>query len=337
MTASPDQVAARFTSGPAAVDRIEAIDGGLINDTFRVVAGTDEFILQRLNPAVFTDADAVMANIRTVTAHVGDGILPRLRPTRTGQWWVAVDGATWRAFARVVDAETVDMVNVAQARSAARLVARLHERLEGLDPARLATTIAHFHDPAWHLDRFTRICADDPLGRAATLRTEIDQIHWQSDLARLATDLNRAHGPAVAHNDTKPSNFLFRGDDAVALVDLDTLMPTATFWDVADLVRGVAAPGPDDATDPAAHRARPELVEAVIDAYREIRPAGDELELGCVVVAYEQAVRFLTDWLEGDRHWKTTSPNQNLARARGQLVLVESLRAVVARRGIVGP
>lgn len=333
----------RFTTGAAGVDRIEAIGGGLINDTFRVVAGAYGFILQRLNPAVFADADAVMANILTVTDHVGDGILPHLRPTRTGEWTVTVDGATWRAWEQVVGAETIDVLNVAQARSAARLVARLHDALEGLDPAGLVTTIAHFHDPAWHLDRFTRICADDPLGRAGDARAEIDAIQRQSDLARLATELNRAHGPAVAHNDTKPSNFLFRGDDAVALVDLDTLMPTAWFWDVADLVRGTAAPGPDDASDPAAHRARPELVEAVVDAYREIRPVGDELEAGCVVIAYEQAVRFLADWLEGDRHWKTTSPTQNLDRARGQLVLVESLRgveslrAVVARRGIVGP
>ena len=329
MTTTPEQVAARFTARPTGIDRIEAIDGGLINDTFRVVAGADEFILQRVNPAVFADAEAVMANIRIVTDHVGDDIVPRLRSTLAGERTVPLGGAIWRAWERVVDAETVEVLNVSQARSAGRLVARFHDRLEGLDPARPATTIAHFHDPAWHLDRFTRICVDDPLGRARHARVEIDAIQRQSDLAHLAAELNRAHGPAIAHNDTKPSNFLFRGDEAVRLIDLDTLMPTAPFWDVADLVRGAAATGPDDATDPAAHRARPEMVEAVVAGYRAGRPAGEELELGCVVIAYEQALRFLTDWLEGDRHWKTTSPRQNLDRARGQLALLASLRTMI--------
>ena len=43
----------------------------------------------------------------------------------------------------------------------------------------------------------------------------------------------------VAHNDAKLDNVLFRGDEAICLVDLDTVMPSAWFWDVGDLLRRI--------------------------------------------------------------------------------------------------
>ena len=44
-----------------------------------------------------------------------------------------------------------------------------------------------------------------------------------------------------------------------------------------------------------------------------------------VLIVLEQGVRFLTDFLEGDRYYKTDYPDQNLDRARSQLKLVASL------------
>ena len=61
--------------------------------------------------------------------------------------------------------------------------------------------------------------------------------------------------------------------------------------------------------------------------YREILPAGTELERGGAIITYEQAMRFLTDWIAGDVYYRTTRPAHNLDRARGQLVLLASLQA----------
>jgi hypothetical protein len=121
----------------------------------------------------------------------------------------------------------------------------------------------------------------------------------------------------------------------VCLVDLDTLMPGAWFWDVGDLLRTASTTAPED--DPISERAvvDPELYRAVIDGYRlGVEPASDAseteaLEVAGAIVTYEQALRFLTDWIEGDVYHRTSRPGQNLDRARAQLRLLASMPGTV--------
>ncbi len=150
---------------------------------------------------------------------------------------------------------------------------------------------------------------------------EIQAIADHGDLAALAATVARA-SPEVAHNDPKLANFLFRDDVAVCLLDLDTLMPTATCWDVADLVRSAGTRAAEDDPDPIRHQVEPELVEAIFSGYGATGAIQERIEQACVLIAWEQSARFLTDWLQGDRYWKTTSATQNLDRARGQLALL---------------
>ena len=322
------EAASRFASQ---MGEITVQSGGLINDTYRVDCPSGEFILQRLNPSVFPDGAAVMDNIVAVTNHVDSAILPRLRASIAGPSGVTIEGATWRAWEVVDDAAPLFDPTPARVASAARLVGRFHERLDGLNPTCLVTHIAHFHDPAWHLARFEETVGANPVGRAAAAQIEIEALESHRDLIDIAEELQRRCGVSIAHNDTKLTNFLFRGDEAVCLLDLDTVMPAARFWDVADLVRSAGHRAAEDDPDGVRHRADRELVDAILGAYRDIHPtSGDELELGCVVIAYEEVLRFLTDWLRGDLYWKTTSPVQNLNRARGQLVLLNSLRDLFA-------
>lgn len=305
---------------------IVPMTGGLINETYRVSAGADAFILQRLNPSVFPDAEAVMDDIVTVTDHVVAPIVPRLRTSLEGDFGVVVGGATWRAWDVVADAAPVAVATPARVTSAAGLLARFHGRLDGLEPSDLHRRSVRFHDPARHLDHLQRAWRSDPVGRAGSARATFEALADHADLARVADELLGRWGVRIAHNDAKLANFLFRGDEAVCLVDLDTVAASAQFWDVADLVRTAADAAAEDEPDAARHRADAELVDAILEGYRRVRPAGGELEIGCVLIAYEQAIRFLADWIEGDRYWRTTTPTQNLDRARGQLALLASLR-----------
>ena len=43
------------------------------------------------------------------------------------------------------------------------------------------------------------------------------------------------------------------------------------------------------------------------------------------VITFELAVRFLSDYLDGDRYFKTTRPGHNLDRARTQIALARTL------------
>ena len=46
---------------------------------------------------------------------------------------------------------------------------------------------------------------------------------------------------------------------------------------------------------------------------------------GVLYVTFMLAVRFLTDYLEGDRYFRTAYPDHNLDRARNQLALLRDL------------
>jgi Ser/Thr protein kinase RdoA (MazF antagonist) len=137
----------------------------------------------------------------------------------------------------------------------------------------------------------------------------------------------------VAHFDAKLDNVLFRGEEAVCLVDLDTLMPGAWFWDVGDLLRSGSAVGAEDDPDPDRATLVPERYEAIRAGYREaLSVAGvgeaaefEAIEVAGAVVTYEQAVRFLTDWIAGDVYYRIGRPTQNLDRARAQLRLLASM------------
>jgi N-acetylhexosamine 1-kinase len=147
----------------------------------------------------------------------------------------------------------------------------------------------------------------------------------------------------LVHNDAKIANVLFDPVSGRArwVVDLDTVMPGSVLHDFGDLVRSSVAPVPEDAPDQAAD---PDLFEALATGF--LRGAGDALAPGEVelletagrLITYEQAVRFLTDHLAGDRYYRVATPGHNLVRARAQLALLRSLErqaatmaAIVAR------
>ena len=53
----------------------------------------------------------------------------------------------------------------------------------------------------------------------------------------------------------------------------------------------------------------------------------DMLPDGALVITYEQALRFLADYLDGDTYYKVSRPDHNLQRARTQIRLLEEMEA----------
>lgn len=197
----------------------------------------------------------------------------------------------------------------------------------------LAEVLPGFHDTAARCAALETVAAADPLQRrgeaAGTLRALLDRRAYAGALA--GNHLPRR----LAHNDAKIGNLLFEseGDRARYVVDLDTVMPGSPLHDFGDLVRSAVAPGGEEepsSADPALFAA---LAEGFLgEVGTSLAPAErDRLELSGRVLTYEQAVRFLTDHLDGDRYYRVSAPGQNLARARAQLALLQSLEAQADR------
>jgi len=332
-------MASRFAlSGPVA--SIEPLGRGNINETFVVSTGRDDYVLQRLNREVFGKPEPLMENILTVFDHLTVRFMPDLLPELVaatgGGWLVPEGGDVWRAWHCVPNADPVEGPTPARVATAAHLLGRFHAGVADLDPARLQETLPRFHDPSRRLALLRETVESDPRGRVSGVRPEIAAALDAAPLAECADDLVNRVPLRVAHNDAKLDNVLFRGDEAVCLVDLDTLMPTAWFWDVGDLLRTASTAVAEDDARLELATVDPVLYQAVLDGYRAgssiATPEAAEMEaldLAGAIVTYEQAIRFLTDWIAGDVYYRISRPNQNLDRARNQLALLASMPGTV--------
>jgi Ser/Thr protein kinase RdoA (MazF antagonist) len=323
---------AEVFAGP--VKAVRPFGSGHINETFLVETATGEYVLQRLNTAVFPDPQAVTANILAVHRHLRGALMPEPVAASSGQWLVRDESGPWRAWRRA-GGEPLAGVDASPAalQAAGVLLGRFHGLLADLDPAELTETLPGFHDPGRRLDALRAVIGADRCGRVATVREEIAMALAGESLAEMAADLSAGLPRRVAHFDAKLDNILFAGGDAVCLVDFDTVMPGAWFWDVGDLLRSGATAAAEDDPHPERAVVAPERYQAILTGYRQgLSGAGvsdpaelEAVEVAGAIVTYEQAVRFLTDWIAGDVYYRISRPTQNLDRARAQLRLLASM------------
>jgi hypothetical protein len=222
----------------------------------------------------------------------------------------------------------------------------LFERLlADYDGPALAETIPGFHDTKRRLARLEAAAGRDALGRAGEVAAQLGFARSRVGYARVVPELTASGAlpVRVVHNDAKLGNVLFdiHTAEALAVVDLDTVMPGTLLSDVGDLIRSIASPTAEDERALDRIVVSSELVEALAGGFLEgcgaVLAEAERrlLVFAGILLAYEQGVRFLTDHLEGDVYYRVTRPGQNLDRARAQFRLVECLeaeRATLERR-----
>jgi N-acetylhexosamine 1-kinase len=330
---TPEAAAAAFV-GEGAI--CEPFAGGHINASYVVRLGAQRRFLQRINAHVFPDPRQVMANVTAVTAHVrscrGPVTSPALLSTLAGQPWLEdADGDLWRCTEFVDGAPKATVDSADEARAAGFAFGAFARMLACYEGPPLPETIPGFHDTARRVQQLERAVAEDRVGRLDEVRDEVDQLRRRATLADLLPPgLATGEVPCrLAHNDAKIANVLFdRPGRARWVVDLDTVMPGSPLHDFGDLVRSSVSRAAEDAAAPSAE---PELFAGLAEGFLQgvgdaLAPAERELlESAGRLLTFEQAVRFLTDHLDGDTYYRIARPGQNLERARSQLALLRSL------------
>jgi Ser/Thr protein kinase RdoA (MazF antagonist) len=339
-TACEFQLAGDFVSA-------EPFGSGLINDTYRVAfaaGGTRcHFILQRLNPAAFSNPRAVMENLQRVTAHLAqkfagqpDGARRALAlvPTRDGKSFHRdAAGNSWRVFPFIANTHTIDVVETpAQAFAAAQAFGQFQKLLADLPAPRLHETIPDFHHTPKRFAALEKSIAADICNRAASAKPEIEFALRHRAICDVLLDVNLPE--RVTHNDTKINNVLL--DDAtgagVCVIDLDTVMSGLALYDFGDMVRSITNPAAEGERELAKVEMQFPVFEALLRGYLSgaadfLTPAEKYLlPVSGAVIAFELALRFLTDFLNGDVYFKTRRAGENLDRCRAQFKLFESIR-----------
>lgn len=315
------------------------LTAGLINQTW-CVRGDDggRFILQRVNP-IF-EPEPVHANIAAVTGHLrACGLVtPELTPTDAGAPYFATpEVGCWRVLTFVEGATLTHTAAPARLASAGRLVGRFHRALATLETPLVVTRVG-VHDTPAHLARLRAAMASGRDHRLhARVATLADEVLRAAEALSPLPDAPDEPG----HGDLKLSNLLFRGDEAVCLVDLDTLAPMARAHELGDAFRSWCLPRGEDAPELASFSV-PSLAAAWGGYAEGLGRAPTALEreaalVGVEHICLELTARFLADALvESYFGWDptrfSTRGDHNLARARGQWSLFTSARHQRAAR-----
>jgi aminoglycoside phosphotransferase (APT) family kinase protein len=263
-----------------------------------------------------------------------------LVPARDGAACVRdAGGGYWRVYDFIAGAHTVDRVTTpAQARAAAQAFGAFQAQLADLPGGRLHETIPNFHHTRSRFEALRKAVAADAVGRAAEVREEIAfAFAHEADADRLLGLLARGEiTERVTHNDTKINNVML--DDAtgrtVAVIDLDTIMPGLPLYDFGEMVRTSASSTLEDDPEPANMHLQLPLFRALVEGYLgspvgRVLNAVERAHLGFAgqLMTYENGIRFLADYLQGDTYYKIRHPRHNLDRCRTQFALVRSLEA----------
>lgn len=337
----PGTVLEAFLPGRFPV-RLTPLGQGNINDTWLVdLADGDRRVLQRLHPTVFPDPLPVMRNLRLVTDHLatveqpGAPACPSLIATAAGQDQHLDASGCWRMLTFIDRSRTLaSPVTARQARETGRLLGRFHRLTAGLALNLLADPLPGFHVTPRYLARFDAL-APHPPARNVLEQHCFAAVTADRHLAPILEEAREALRQQVIHGDPKLTNVLFAEDEdqALCLIDLDTVKPGLLLHDIGDCLRSCCNHQGEEASDPGAAAFASDLFQALLAGYWP--EAGhllgqadrDLLVTAARLICFELGLRFFTDHLEGDRYFKVRRPGQNLHRAAVQFHLAESVRA----------
>jgi len=344
---------------PNALNQLHPVESGLIHSTYSVhdAAGTPQLILQKIKTTVFADVVTLERNMAVVTGRLKDAAEARgLDPVHTVLTFVPArdgrliardeQGGSWRLSRFIANSVAVDVAEDPELTGRiAGAFAWFHRDLWEVPAGSITAVIPDFHNTPLRCERLRDVARslskDSDAGfaeRLANSSVELQTILDRSvDLGRIQNGLSDGTLTAsICHNDTKVNNVLLDRDSMMPLcvIDLDTVGPGSVLADVGDMLRTAAASVSEEERDLSKVRIDTGRAEAVVDGFLSV--LGDHLNeterrmlfYSGWLITMEQAIRYLTDYLEGDVYYGERYPGHNLVRTRNQLALAQSMESV---------
>lgn len=316
---------------------IQKLSTGLINHTWKITGESHAYILQQINSNVFKSPQDISENILKANSflaeHAPDYLFVSPIASTTGQYLVQdTSGNFYRLTPFINGSHTIDTVTTKQqAFEAARQFGKFTRLLSAFNAAALHYTLPDFHNLALRFAQFESAHKTATAERLATAKKAIANAYahqhlvqtYQSIIAENTIPLR------VTHHDTKISNVLFDdNDNGLCVIDLDTMMPGYFISDLGDMLRTYLSPANEEEQNFDKVEVREDYFQAIIEGYfAEMAYVLTDAEKELLLYAgkfmiYMQAIRFLTDFLNGDIYYTTAYPKHNLVRAQNQFTLL---------------
>ncbi len=322
---------------------------GHINDTYLVKVDEDvEYILQRLNSNVFKDIPKLVKNKELVCGHIRNRLIRHKVSDITRKYITYFytdkgnayhkdyEGNYWTLSLFIKGSKSYDVIPDSQIAYQVGIgFGEFENRISDFDARLLTETIPLFHN----VPRRQRELKE-ALAKASPERIESSKelLEYLKKFDKQMLELQQLKDDGflplrVTHNDTKANNLLFdHNDRPLCVIDLDTVMPGIVHYDFGDAIRSACNSAGEETRN---------LDEVVFNmAFFEAFTAGfmekakhlftlrekKTLAQGCILMTYLQAVRFLTDYLDGDHYYPITYPEHNLQRTKVQVRLLQDMK-----------
>lgn len=336
---------------------IAQINKGYINQTYRIQTLSDaghvhKYTLQRINTNVFPDVEGLMENFKLTTEHLHGtltlpgrhrrGAVHTIRTTLDGEVFLRKASGCWRMMPYFDGVYSMDIPKSPETFYQAGVAfGTFLKKMSDVDASKLHIVIPNFHNTKSRYMDLENAIRQDVSGRVKNVAKEIAFVRARADKYGIISDaLESGEIPTrVCHNDCNLNNILFDKEThlPVAIIDLDTVMPSSPLYDFGDSMRIGTNTAKDDEKDLS-------KVSCDLELYRQyalgyLTACGDvltqrELELlpyAALIITSEDGIRFLMDYIQGDIYYNIYYPDQNLDRARTQLKLVEDMEAKLAQ------
>ncbi len=325
---------------------ISIIDSGHINKTYLVKCDTGEkYILQYVNTNVFPNITELMNNIENVTDFIrkkGNCKTLKFIKTKSGNY---IYNNNWRMQEYIENTKTfISTESLKILKEAGKAIGDFQNELDGFNAESLYEIIPKFH---YTPNRVSQL--RDALESNINREQRKDRFEKASKCINFLTDKKRIDKTneitdklenhtiplRVTHNDTKLSNILMDKDKDtyVALIDLDTIMPGSVVYDFGEGIRTGVTVAAEDEQDLSKIHVDMERFKAYTEGFLETagqsitKEEKDLLPLGAWMMTYENAIRFLADYLNGDIYFSVDKDIQdhNLVRAKAQAEILRQM------------
>ncbi|NJM71665.1 MAG: aminoglycoside phosphotransferase family protein [Scytonema sp. RU_4_4] len=331
---------------------VQAFGSGNINDTFLVTLDSpqeEHFVLQRINTQVFRQPQLIMRNMRIFTEHIQKRLqytplsrrweVPHVLLTKDAQDnWRDSDGSFWRAISFIEGAQSFDtMHDKSHAKEIGYALGMFHNLISDLPPEKLADTLEGFHITPLYLQHYEEVLAKTSPRQSPEVNYCLQFVGDRTIWAHVLENA-KATGKLplrLMHGDPKINNVMFDAatQQAVSVIDLDTVKPGLVHYDIGDCLRSGCNPTGEETEQWESVYFDTDLCQGILQGYLSVAKAFlTENDYAYIydairLIAFELGLRFFADYLAGNVYFKVKHSEHNLARALVQFKLTESIES----------
>ncbi|MEH2232729.1 MAG: aminoglycoside phosphotransferase family protein [Nostoc sp.] len=334
------------------VTGVKAFGSGNINDTFLATLDSSKeqhFVLQRINTQVFRQPQLIMQNMRTLTEHVQKRLqdtplnrrweVPRVLLTKNAQdHWKDADGSFWRAISFIEGSQSFDsMRDRSHAKEIGYALGMFHNLISDLPAEKLADTLEGFHITPFYLQHYEEVLPKTSVRQSLEVNYCLQFVSDRQTFAHILENA-KAEGKLplrLMHGDPKINNVMFDivTQQAVSVIDLDTVKPGLVHYDIGDCLRSGCNPAGEETENWESIYFDTDLCQEILQGYLAVAKAFlTENDYAYIydairLITFELGLRFFADYLAGNVYFKVKHPEHNLARAIVQFKLTESIES----------